>query len=167
MKKLRKFLAIGSVQLALVALVALGMGFAVVQATRGSNKPVVNTNCDGICVALSANGMNPNELAVKVGEFVQFNSADGKMHNISDGKGLNGGDEKNHESPAASSDDDHNPHDVPHDHVGSYASGDFAADEAWRVQFKKPGTYRLHDHYNPKLEIVVVVYEPGASSRIE
>ena len=155
MKNLRKFLAIGWLQLVLVAILATGMGFAVVQATSGSGKRVENSSCDGICVALRSDGMDPSELAVKVGQFVQFNSADGKSHNISQGKGADEGSAANHED----TDTDHGAHDSPHDHVGEYASGDFGADEAWRVQFNQIGTFRLHDHYNPDLNILVVVYD--------
>jgi plastocyanin len=120
-----------------------------------SPKPAIATSdCNGICVSLTKSGMNPDALFVKVGDYVQFNSADGKKHNISIGNGSNdhGGGHEAHESA--------------HDHVGDYSSGDFGADEAWRVQFKKPGTYNLHDHYNPKLFITVVVYEPGADTTI-
>jgi plastocyanin len=108
------------------------------------SKPISSTatsGCNGICVALKPSGMEPNELAIKAGETVQFNSADGAMHNLAKGGGLEG-----HGS-------------MHHDHLGGFVSGEFAADEAWRVQFKKPGTYQLHDHYNPRQNILIVVYE--------
>jgi len=121
----------------LIGLTAGLVGFAGVRAL--TNKPAA-TQCQGICVALREDGMYPNELAVKRGELVQFNSADGQSHNISEGDGAHG--------------DDH-----AHEHVGDYLSGEFGPDEAWRVQFNKAGTYKLHDHYNPKQSILVVVYE--------
>jgi plastocyanin len=99
------------------------------------------SSCNGICVALKPSGIEPDELAVKVGETVQFNSADGAKHNLVEGSG-----QENH-SPKH------------HDNNGGFVSGEFAADEAWRMQFQKAGTYRLHDQYNPSQNILIVVYE--------
>ncbi len=103
-----------------------------------NNKTVQAHSCDGYCVALESGKANPDTLTVKVGESVQFNSADGKTHSLSLGKG---GD--------------------AHEHNGPFSSGEFKADEAWRVQFKEPGTYYFHDHYNPGTNILVVVYKPS------
>lgn len=141
--------------LAFVGIVAGLASFALITHFQDDGQTSQNTGCRGLCVALREDGMDPDNLAVKIGEYVQFNSADGKSHNISMGKGADGAEDDGHES-----------HDAAHEHVGDYSSGDFKADEAWRVQFKKAGTYRLHDHYNPKLEILVVVYEPGADNKI-
>lgn len=96
-----------------------------------------------VCVELTSNGASPDTLAVIAGGYVQFSSADGKTHSLSLGKG---GEE--------------------HGHTGPFSSGDFDADEAWKVQFKEPGTYHFHDHYNPELNILVVVYEQGADHSI-
>lgn len=141
-----------TILLPLLAIVAGVISFMGVQALT-SKSTASDTSCQGMCVALREDGMQPNELAVRVGEFVQFNSADGKRHNISIGEGA--GDSHGHE-----------PHDMPHEHTEAYASGDFGADEAWRVQFKEPGTYQLHDHYNPKLNILVVVYNSNEPTAI-
>lgn len=134
------------VSLAALVLVSSIVGFMGVQAiTGGSSKNVSNSRCDVICVALRPEGMDPSELAVEVGQFVQFNSADGQHHNIAEGDGAEahkGADDPNH-----------------HDHVGGFVSGEFGPDEAWRVQFKKPGTYKLHDHHHPDQKILVIVYE--------
>lgn len=129
-----------------IAITAILIGFFAIR-FMGNNKSYADgSSCKGICVNLTPNGMNPDELAVKAGEFVQFNSTDGQTHNISLGKGAGG-----HE-------DNHAAHEGEHEHTAAYASGDFDADEAWRVQFKTPGTYQLHDHYNPKQNILVIVY---------
>ena len=53
-----------------------------------------------------------------------------------------------------------------HVHEGKFSSGEFKADEAWRVQFNDAGTFFFHDHLNPKLNILVVVYTPGANYKI-
>lgn len=101
--------------------------------------------CDNIqCVNLRADGARPDTLAVPVGSYVQFNSADGQMHSLSLGKG---GD--------------------AHGHSGPFTSGNFAADEAWKVQFKEPGTFHFHDHYNPGLNVLIVVYEAGGDHTIK
>lgn len=115
-----------------------------------NTKTVKAANCQGICVAIKEIGMEPNSITVKVGEYVQFNTADGKKHNISLGKGAGDATSQN----------------APHEHQGDYSSGEFGAGEAWRVQFKKAGTFRLHDDNNPKDNILVVVYEPGADLKI-
>ncbi len=133
--------------LTLVAIIGMSGGFIGVGAITSGPKPDIRktTSCPGICVELTPDGMKPDELALKVGEFVQFNSVDGKSHNIAEGDGK----------------DTHAGHGDPefHDHVGGFVSGEFGADEAWRVQFKKPGTYKLHDHHNPNQKILIVVYE--------
>jgi plastocyanin len=133
-------------KLLLLLLITIGgmIGFFGVRAIGQSSKNLSAVDCKGTCVYLQKNGMQPNELAIKVGEYVQFNSADGKKHNLAEGDGA-----QNH---AGNHDTDH------HDHVGGLVSGEFGADEAWRVQFKKTGTYRLHDHYNPHQTILIVVY---------
>lgn len=129
----------------LIIFAAIGIGIGVATTLVSAEPTTKTTNCPAPCVVLKSDGMYPNELAVKVGETVQFNAADGQKHNIAEGDGQH----------------NHTGHNDPshHDHVGGFVSGEFQADEAWRVTFKKPGTYKLHDHYNPKQNILVVVYE--------
>lgn len=95
------------------------------------------------CVQLTANGAKPNELSVKLGSTVQFNSADGKVHKLSLGEG---GEE--------------------HAHTGSFQSGEIKADEGWRATFSKPGTYFFHDHYNPDINVLVIAYKPDSDTKI-
>jgi plastocyanin len=127
----------------LIAVLGIIIGLISVQML--TSKDIANGNsCSGICVAIEADGISPDELAVKIGEFVQFNSADGKSHELTTATDNNAGDHSNI-------------------HGGSkttVASGIFGADEAWRVQFKQAGTYRLRDTKNANQEILVVVYEP-------
>lgn len=106
--------------------------------SKASSQAAANICEAEVCVELTSNGAAPHTVAIKAGQHVQFNSADGQKHNLSLGKG---GEE--------------------HQHSGPYYSGEFGADEAWKVQFKQDGTYQFHDHYNPKLSILIVVYEPG------
>ncbi len=100
--------------------------------------------CKDTCVSLYSDKASPNTLAVAVGGYVQFNSKDGKTHDLSLGAG---GEE--------------------HQHVGKFQSGEFKGDEGWRVQFKDEGTFTFHDHYNPKVNIVVIVYTPGKDYKVQ
>lgn len=129
-----------------IAVVAALGSFLLVNAVSQKSSSPSKSNCQGICVALSADGAEPDELSVKVGEYVQFNSADGKKHNL----GLSSG--SRHGGQGDSSE--------------QYNSGDFAADEAWRVQFKQTGSYELTDRYNPKQTILIVVYKPKTDQAI-
>lgn len=129
-----------------VAVIFAGLGFLIARqvAIDRHHANAAQNSCQGTCVMLKADGAQPDSLSVKVGEFVQFNSADGKPHSLSLGKG---GDE--------------------HEHKGPFTSGEFQADEAWRVQFKSPGTYTFHDHLNPAINILVVAYQEGADHRLK
>ena len=128
----------------------LGIGLLsfvmVLQFTQSRNQSTVAAqSCDAdMCVSLQQDGALPGEIAVQAGSVVQFNSADGKSHNLSLGKGGDG-----------------------HDHAGPFHSGEFAADEAWKVQFKEDGTYYFHDHLNPDINVLVVVYTEGKGFKLE
>lgn len=95
------------------------------------------------CISLTESGATPAEITIPAGSYVQFNSRDGKTHNMSLGQG---GEE--------------------HDHKGPFHSGEFKGDEAWKVQFKEDGSYYFHDHYNPKINVLVVVYTEGKDYKI-
>lgn len=130
-----------------VALVAGVISFAfTASGQKKSNSSVVKNRCSSICVYLRSTGMDPDTLTVKVGETVQFNSSDWKVHNIGIGEGYG-------EKSAL-----HSEHSAKHEHIGDFESGDFKADEAWRISFKQVGTYKFHDHYNPAQNILIVVY---------
>lgn len=92
-------------------------------------------------VALSNGKADPNELIIHTNDKVQFNSRDGKSHNIAQGRG--------------------NDYGQAHEHaggVGAIESGNFRADEAYLVYFKKAGTYYFHDHLDPNIFITILVY---------
>ncbi|MEO5498991.1 MAG: hypothetical protein ABIR46_00660 [Candidatus Saccharimonadales bacterium] len=126
----------------LVSLVGFGAVYGYTKYSN-SNSPS-QSSCKDTCVALGIDGAAPNSIAVALNSYVQFNSADGKSHNLSLGEG---GEE--------------------HEHTGKFNSGVFKADEGWRVQFKDEGTFIFHDHFNPKINVVVVVYEPGKEYKVE
>ena len=134
-------------QLLLFALVIagiVGFGTAFTYSAMNGSDANTQTACNGTCVSLKAKQAVPNTVTVPVGEYVQFNSADGKTHNLSLGEG---GDE--------------------HSHTGKFNSGEFKADEAWRVQFNDEGSYLFHDHLNPAISVLVVVYTPDKQYKVE
>lgn len=129
----------------IVLILAVVFGFAI---AYGLNKTqhVDTASCrkDDVCVSLAEDKTNPDTIAVPRGSFVQFNSADGKSHSLSLGKGGES-----------------------HTHNGNFSSGEFKADEAWRVQFNDEGTFFFHDHFNPKINVLIVVYTPGKEYKIQ
>lgn len=129
-----------------VLLVGALLGFGMIYAltSRNDNGRLVSQQCNGSCVSLEGNRAKPDSIAVERGSYVQFNSADGKSHNLSLGSG---GEE--------------------HSHKGKFHSGEFAADEAWRIQFNDEGSFYFHDHLNPNINILVVVYQPGKQYKVE
>ena len=99
-------------------------------------------------VALTEKGANPTDLLIKVGEYVEFDSKDGRVHDIASGAGDGDGEH--------------------HDHTANgVESGDFKPDEGYRVQFKEIGSYYFHDHLNPTLTISIGVYQPNASTTVK
>ncbi len=92
-------------------------------------------------VALKNDKAVPDAVAIKVGEYVQFNSKDGKSHEIASGTGDGYGNAHGHDQSGVD-------------------SGVFGADEAYKLQFKKTGTYEFHDNKNPKIFVTVIVYKP-------
>lgn len=93
-------------------------------------------------------GALPDAMAVKLGEFVQFDEKDGKFHSIAQG----GGDEFNQTHS--------------HEEFG-LESGKFGPGEAYRISFSRTGTFHFHDHYNSKIFVTVIVYrEIGNSSNL-
>lgn len=138
------FLTKNYIFMPVVALIAAIISFSGMQALASGTSQVTCEDIEETCVSLISNRISPDELAIKVGSYVHFNTEDGKKHSISIGDGI----------------DDHKAHGTnqSHDHTDEFSSGDFGKGEAWRVQFKQKGTYKLHDHYNPEQRILVVVY---------
>jgi plastocyanin len=92
-------------------------------------------------ISLLADQATPNAVAVRVGEYVQFNSKDGQLHKIALGSG--------------------NAYEGNHAHLtDSTESAVFKADEGYRVLFKAAGTYEFHDHLNPNIFVSVIAYNP-------
>ena len=114
---------------------------------------------DTVQVDLLADGPEPSAVSVEKGKYVQFNTKDSKTHNIGQGSG-------EVTSHAAHGDDEQSTHGEhvkteTHEHTeGTKESGVFGRDQAYRLQFNEKGTFTFHDHLNPEISIVVVVYEP-------
>ena len=112
--------------------------------------------CSETCVSITHNGFSQSEIAIKVGEYIEFKSADGGTHDLALGEGAEHGAHDEHTSAGHTEDE------YTHDHIEGTNSGEFGPDEAWKVQFKKAGSYIIHDHMNPESTILVVAYEPNS-----
>lgn len=126
-----------------VALLAFGGGYALSKRGKSTASGPIQTQCEGTCVALYDESADPSVVTVTAGSYVQFNVGDNGKHNLTLGDG-----------------------DTHHQEIESYSSGDFEGDEAWRVQFKKDGTYSFKDKYHPKTYINVVVYTEGKDYKL-
>lgn len=110
-----------------------------------TNNDIRQSKCDAAaCISLSRQSSQPEVITVTSGSYVNFNSADDQKHNIA----------LTHSG-------------IQHEDKNRYESGDFNADEAWKVQFKKDGVYTFEDKYNENAEITVIVYNPGKKYEIK
>lgn len=140
---------------AFVVLLALLVGFGVSYFIGRHSQPAKQAKCSGQCILLRQDGADPSALSVVAGSFVNFAAADGQRHNLSL-------DDHAAHDPATADSSGHPAHDE-----NAYKSGDFKADEAWRVQFKQDGAYSFTDKYNPKIHVDIVVYTAGKDYKIK
>ncbi len=126
-----------------IFLLTVGAGFGATTLRRDKATPITDKNH---VVELKSDRAEPSAIAVTKGAYVQFNSKDGKSHNIGEGSGDDGIHQAEHQPEHA------------HDYQAK-VSGAFGPDEGYRVLFNKTGTYEFHDHLNPKISVTVVVYE--------
>ncbi len=144
-KYLKKSTLLTAGIIVVMALVGFGVAFGL---SQKSNKPAATKQpyCpqNEACISLHGKSASPDIITVKSGTFVRFNSADGGKHSIA------------LQHAAAQHNDD-----------SEYHSGEFAADEAYRVQFKKDGSYTFRDELNSDYEIKVVVYTPGKDYKVQ
>ncbi len=97
-------------------------------------------------VDLLGDHASPNEFAIKVGEYIQFNTKDNSTHNIAEGQGAEEGTSTVEKG---------------HDHGVDFGeSGSFGAGEAYKVKISKVGAYFFHDHVHPAITVTVLVYDP-------
>ncbi len=114
------------------------------------------SNSELITIDLFESSASLETITAKVGQTIQVNNKSSYSRELSLGSGnaaheSERGDEKNQER--------HDETMEGHDHQSGFSSGMFEPDEAWQATFQEPGTYFLHDHANPDLNILVVVYE--------
>jgi plastocyanin len=148
-----------------IAILAGAFAFGLTYTNQSKNVGAANT---AVQVDLIDNRAEPSAVSVEKGKHVQFNTKDGKTHNIGQGGGEAGTHAVNpavpgngHPEGDASTDHQHATSEA-HDHTaGTKVSGDFGRDQAYRVQFNETGTYTFHDHLNPKISVVIVVYDPA------
>lgn len=107
---------------------------------KASKAPLENTQDQKIIheISLLSDKAVPDVLSIKLGELVQFNSKDGRDHNMAQGEGDEF--EKSHS---------HNEQAIE--------SGRFGPDEGYRLELKKVGVYHFHDHYNPAVYSTIIV----------
>lgn len=132
----------------ILSLIAFGAAFTLSHASKNGLTKATNCEQNVTCVALKADHAEPDAITVPVGGYAQFNSADNQIHSLASGTG-----------------DEH--HDGSHVHTGGHLSGDFKADEGWKVQFNDTGVFEFHDHYHPEIHFTVIVYKPGGDYRIK
>lgn len=143
---------------AAILLIAVVASFSAMYVFSSQDQVSANQACEvDICVDITENGMQPGEIAVKTGQYVQFNTKDDRSHSLSLGNGTSHG-EKSHDEDTADSEADSHDSDHSHEHLGSLQSGKFGPGEGWKVQFTEPGTFVIHDHNYPENSILVVVY---------
>ncbi len=133
-----------------VMVLAISFSGLYLYSARGTSKDIKSSNSQATeckvkaCVSLKDDTAQPAVVTVEAGSYVQFNNADSKVHNLSL---VHSG--------------------VQHEDESRYESGDFAANEAWKVQFKQDGSFTFHDKYNDKIQVSVVVYTPGKDYKIQ
>lgn len=148
-----------------IAVLAGGFAFALTYSNQTKKAGAEST---AVYVDLIDDRAEPSVVSVEKGKYVQFNTKDSKMHNIGQGSGEAGAHAVKvaapaHDHPEGDTDTAHeHAKSETHEHTaGTKVSGNFGKDQAYRVQFNETGTYTFHDHLNPKISIVVVVYEPA------
>ena len=113
-------------------------------------------------VSLTGTQTEPIDLLVDVGDYVQFNSRDGREHQVIQGKPT--ADHGHDEYADAVHGEAHGLADSPLD------SGIIKADEGYLVQFTTVGKFDFHDNYNHDYAITVISYDKDKSvedTRIE
>jgi len=137
LEKKNLFIVIG-----LIALITLGIMFYLKNNKNvNSTSNIIDTQALIHEVSLINDKAVPNELVIKLGDKVQFNTKDDKKHVISQGKGNDYSEHHNHVEVGTTSD-----------------SGIFGKDEAYLLNINKTGTYYFHDDLNPNIFISILVY---------
>jgi plastocyanin len=118
-----------------VLLVSVGLGFLIIHLSA----PKVR-NDGSHTVELRSNGAVPTAIAIVKGSYVEFDTKDGRSHNIYEGGGHSHSD-----NSAASS--------------AGPESGVFGPGSGYRVTFSQIGTYQFRDHLHDNIAVTVIVYE--------
>ncbi len=140
-----------------IFLAGLGTALGVVYMSRPEPAPVAATLQR---VSLKNGKAEPSALIVKTGQSVQFDTRDDQLHDIGEGTGK-ASDEHGDQAHGEAA---HEPggHDHPKDGL---QSGVFGKGQSFRLQFKKPGVYRLHDHLHPEIAVTVIAYDETGAVR--
>lgn len=135
------------------------------QAQSESNSSTVTS------IDLFESSVSKDTIVLEVGQTVQVNNKSSYLRELSLGSGNAGHAPENSEEAQEDyleeresdthEDKSHKQEESKHahDHTDGFSSRLFGPDEAWKATFQEPGTYFLHDHANPEVNILVVVYE--------
>lgn len=164
LKEYKKFFIVG------VIILAFGFSAAVtalVTTNNRNNQLQAETTNQIVEVNLFENEVLPATVTLKVGQKMRINNKDSVARELFLGSGtahdaphddneVSHSDEIPHDESDAHS--DNHKKDASHDHASGFSTGEFNPDEAWEGSFSEPGTYFLHDHENPDINILLVVY---------
>lgn len=129
----------------LVLVGSFAFAYHIAGSTNASQATAAQSRCPvDACISLDSTSAEPQTITVKTGSYVQFNTADGKKHNLF----------------LAHSGVQH------HDH-SRYESGDFGSGEAWKVQIREDGSYSFADKYHQSVKVSIVAYTPGKEYKIQ
>lgn len=120
-------------------------------ATQADDRSKLGSKENPHLVSLTKDQTEPVDLLIDVGDYVQFNSSDGSVHQLIQGKPT--ADHGHDEYADAVHGEAHGATDSPLD------SGIIKADEGYLLQLNKVGKYDFHDNYNHNYAITVIVYD--------
>ncbi|MEO7617359.1 MAG: plastocyanin/azurin family copper-binding protein [Candidatus Saccharibacteria bacterium] len=118
-----------------VLAVSASLGFLIIHLTAPKVRNDGTHN-----VELRSNGAIPTAIAIVKGSYVEFDTKDGRSHNIYEGGGHAHSDNSSSSSAGPE-------------------SGVFGPGSGYRVTFSQTGTYEFHDHLHDNIAVTVIVYE--------
>lgn len=124
-----------SYSLVLVAAILASASFVGSYFYFNSGRQSATVEASVVRVKLAGDKAIPDSLAVKVGQSVSFDTGDNQRHAIGFGRGG-----------------------AHHQETADYSTAEFGPGQSWLVKFKQKGVFELHDHEQPLINVLVVVY---------
>lgn len=113
-------------------------------------------------VELKNGNDKPVDLLINKGDYVQFNSKDGRDHQVIQGLATNT--EHGDTAPDAN---EHSADAGSRPAADVLDSGIIKPDEGYLLQFNKIGKYAFHDNYDHAYTITVIVYDPSKNPKAQ